>query len=101
MGLKDKLQNDGSALTAFGPNTPSVNVLATKQSPMHDNYSITGDSQNLVNNYYQQYLDGTNNTLPTPSVLDLGGTPPSIAPRYFSTSPTTPQSLPYNNNRPV
>jgi hypothetical protein len=92
MGLLDLLQGPGSNLTAYNGVTPSINPLATNASQMHDNYSITGDSFNVVNADYQQYLDGTANFLPTPSNLDLGGTPPSISP--------SGQSLPYLNNLP-
>jgi hypothetical protein len=92
MGLIDKLQSGDSTLTSYNGNTPSINPLATQQSKMHDSYSITGDNSSDVNSDYQGYLDGTVNLLPTPSRLDLGGTPPSISP--------TGQPLPYNTNQP-
>ena len=92
MGLINKLQNGESNLTAFNGNTPSTNILATAQSPMHDSYSITGENAGGVNNLYQQYLDGAPNMLPTPSQLDLGGVPPTVAP--------SGQALPYMNNLP-
>jgi hypothetical protein len=92
MGLINKLQKGESTLTPYNGNTPQVNQLATAQSPLHDSYSITGQNAGGVNNLYQQYLDGTNNTLPTPSNLDLGGATPTISPNG--------QSLPYLNNLP-
>jgi hypothetical protein len=92
MGLLDLLQNQGSNLTAYDGTTPPVNVLATNQSPMHDSYSITGNDMAYVNNAYQQYLDGANNNLPTPSQLDLNGGIPSVTP--------SGQGLPYLNNLP-
>ena len=75
MGLLDKLQNNGSALTAYNGNTPSINPLATNLSKLHDSYSITGDNAAQVNADFQAYLDGTLNALPQPSILDLSTTP--------------------------
>ena len=92
MGLLDKLTNGESNLTPFNGNTPPTNPLATAQSKMHDSYSITGQNAGVVNNDYQQYLDGANNTLPTPSQLDLAGVTPKISP--------TGQALPYTSNQP-
>jgi hypothetical protein len=98
MGLLDKLQQGDSNLTPFDGVTPPTNPLATAQSKMHDSYSITGQNAGAVNSDYQQYLDGTNNLLPTPSQLDLGGTTPTIAPQFFNNS--TAQKLPYTLNQP-
>ena len=92
MGLLDKLTNGDSILTPFNGNTPPTNPLATAQSKMHDSYSITGQNMGAVNADYQQYLDGANNMLPTPSQLDLGGQVPNISP--------TGQALPYTLNQP-
>lgn len=92
MGLLEKLQQGASNLTPFNGDTPPTNPLATAQSKMHDSYSITGQNMGAVNADYQQYLDGANNILPTPSQLDLGGTPPNTSP--------TGQSLPYTLNQP-
>jgi len=92
MGLLDKLQHGESNLTPFNGATPAVNQLATAQSPLHDSYSVTGNNAMGVNSLFQQYLDGTNNVLPTPSQLDLGGVNPTISP--------TGQALPYTLNQP-
>ena len=92
MGLLDKLLSGQTTLTPYNGNNPNINLLATNQSPLHDNYSITGNGAENVNNLYQQYLDGTGNLLPTPSQLDLGGNPPSISP--------SGQALPYTLNQP-
>ncbi len=92
MGLLDKLQQGASNLTPFNGSTPPINPLATAQSKMHDSYSITGQNAGAVNSDYQQYLDGTANQLPTPSLLDLGGVTPSVSP--------TGQALPYTLNQP-
>jgi len=98
MGLLDKLINRDSNLTPFDGATPPTNPLATAQSKMHDSYSITGQNAGAVNSDYQQYLDGVNNVLPTPSQLDLGGQIPPIAPQFFINSTT--QKLPYTLNQP-
>ena len=92
MGLLDKLQQGDSTLTSYNGNTPPVNPLATAQSKMHDSYSITGQNSGVVNTDYHAYNDGTNNNLPTPSQLDLGGVAPKITP--------SGQALPYTLNQP-
>jgi hypothetical protein len=79
MGLKDKLEQNGSNLSAYNGNTPTVNPLATNQSQLHASangspgYSLYGFDATTVNNQYQQYLDGTPNSLPLPSFLDMNG----------------------------
>lgn len=75
MGLLDKLQQQGSNLTAYNGNTPSINPLATQLSKLHDSYSTTGDNANQVNADFQAYLDGVANALPQPSQLDISVTP--------------------------
>jgi hypothetical protein len=76
MGILSKLTTDGSQLSAYNGATPSVNQLATKQSLLHaDNdqpgYSLNGNNANMVINYYNDYLDGVNNSIPQPSQLDF------------------------------
>jgi hypothetical protein len=73
MGLLDQLQQQGSNLTAYDGERPSVNPLATYSSKLHRRYSVQGDSFSNVNAAYQQYLDGVANNLPQPSQLSLGG----------------------------
>jgi hypothetical protein len=92
MGLLDKLQQGGSNLTSYDGATPPTNPLATAQSKLHSEYSVAGRDQQAVNTNYQQYLDGTNNMLPMPSQLDLGGVVPTFAP--------SGQALPYSTNAP-
>jgi len=75
MGLLDKLQNNGSTLTAYNGTTPSINPLATQLSKLHDSYSTTGDNASQVNANFQGYLDGTINVLPQPTNLDLSTAP--------------------------
>lgn len=75
--LLDKLQKQGSKLSAANGGPIAVNPLATQQSKMHANgndpgYSVTGAGAQAVNNDYQEYRDGVNNILPPPSNLDPG-----------------------------
>ena len=90
MGLLNKLQQGESTLTAFNGSTPSVNPLSTNQSNLHATpegtagYSLDGNFFPAVNTAFQTYLDGTNNILPQPSQLDLGGATPS---QYIDNQP--------------
>lgn len=83
MGLLDKLQQQGSPLTAYDGITPPVNPLATPQSQLQT-YSLNGVDKSNVNSAYQQYLDGAINNLPQPSQLDLNGVTP---PQYIANQP--------------
>ena len=83
MGLLDKLNNQGSVLTAYDGKTPKINPLATKQSQLHANgnqpgYSLDGSNASIVSADYTAYNDGYNNALPQPSQLVLNGKTPSI-----------------------
>jgi len=91
MGLLTKLTTQGSNFTAYDGVTPTPNPLSTPQSPLQI-YSLNGAGFQNVNNAYQQYLDGAQNNLPTPSTLDLNGQDPTISP--------TGQALPYTLNQP-
>ena len=75
MGLLDKLQNNGSILTAYNGNTPPTNPLSTSLSKLHDSYSTTGNNASQVNVDFQAYLDGNVNALPQPTNLDLSAAP--------------------------
>lgn len=116
MGLIDKLQNQGSVY-AYGANsvmptngntTPNgpQSPLATNQSSLHASaagmpgYSLNGNDAVNVSNQYTNYLDGTLNPLPQPSIEDLNGTPPSIANHNNFTPGASTQALPYINNLP-
>ena len=82
MGLKDLLTKNGSNLTAFNGKTPPTNPGATNQSKLHadgsnPSYSLNGSNFSIVNNAYNEYLDGVLNYLPQPSQLDLNGKTPS------------------------
>lgn len=61
MGLLDKLQNQGSALSSLDGSTPSIPIFAN--SKLHKNYSINGNPN----------VQGK----PSPSNLDLDGITPA------------------------
>jgi hypothetical protein len=83
MGLKDRLEQNGSNLSAYDGGTPGTNILTTNQSTLHagasgqPGYSISGFNANVVNAQYQQYQDGAPNSLPFPSFLDMNGMNPT------------------------
>lgn len=83
MGLKDRLEQNGSNLSAYDGGTPPVNPLATNQSRLHANangspgYSLYGADASIVNTQYQQYQDGAPNSLPFPSFLDMNSNNPT------------------------
>lgn len=90
MGLLDKLTTDGSLLSYGNGVTPRINPGAGPQSKLHADgnqpgYSLDGSDFTQVNASYHAYNDGTNNTLPMPSLLDLNGVKP---PTYSQTGPT-------------
>ena len=84
MGLLNRLTTDkfqtgiGSPLSYDNGNTPFINKLSTKQSPLHYNaadnepgYSVNGTDASYVNSLYQGYKDGINTPLPEPTTFDL------------------------------
>lgn len=82
MGLLTKLQTAGSTFSIANGGQVATNPLATQQSKLHADgnapgYSVNGANASLVNNQYQQYVDGAPNILPQPSQLDLNGSTPS------------------------
>ncbi len=75
MGLLQKLTlGGGSSLSAANGGNITPNPLASPNSNLHNDYSITGNGFAAINSAYQQYNDGAANILPQPSQLDLGGT---------------------------
>jgi hypothetical protein len=91
MGLKDRLQQNGSSLTAYDGFNPPVNPLTTNQSTLHagasgqPGYSLSGANAGTVNNQFAAYQDGSPNFLPQPSNLDRNnGFTPS---QYLSNPP--------------
>jgi len=76
--IRARLVENGSALSYSNGSDIDVNVLATKQSPLHFNqekeeagYSVTGEQFSQVNAAMNAYQDGTPDPLPLPSQLDL------------------------------
>ncbi len=76
--IRARLVENGSALSYSNGSDINVNVLATKQSPLHFNqekeeagYSVTGEQFPQVNEAMNAYQDGTPDPLPLPSQLDL------------------------------
>jgi len=84
MGLLDKLTKNGSRYSIANGGKVDINPLSTKTSDLMT-YSLDGSNASQVNSSYQQYVDGTPNTLPKPSLLDLDGKTPKS---YASTGPT-------------
>ena len=84
MGLSDKLVKEGSKYSIANGGKVAVNPLSLKTSELMQ-YSLDGSNAQQVNAAYQQYVDGTPNTLPKPSELDLNGKAPKS---YASTGPT-------------
>ncbi len=82
MGLLDKLTTAGTPYSYGNGTTPTTNLGATSLSKLHvdgnqPGYSVDGSNFTDVNATFQSYNDGTNNILPQPSNLDLGGATPS------------------------
>ena len=74
MGLKDKLENEGSTFQSpagLGAVTPQVG--ATAASKLHDKYSLDGTDSTAVTSQINEYDDGVQNITPSPSTLDLNG----------------------------
>tara|TARA_R110000796_G_C14262647_1_gene400195 strand:+ start:40 stop:369 length:330 start_codon:yes stop_codon:yes gene_type:complete len=97
MGLKDKLSNEGSDLSTYDGQTPELNLLATKQSPLHYDAKDQGlgwstkgyESPNpeLTIQEYNSYDDGVVNALPEPSNLeftDENSADPNFKPKFTS-----------------
>jgi hypothetical protein len=91
-GLLSKLEDPGvghgSAFSTGNGTTPPINPLVSgpgnggPSSTLHSNgdttksYSLNGTNQPQVKPAYMSYNDGVNNTLPSPSTLDLNGVNP-------------------------
>ena len=78
MGLKDKLENEGSTFQSpagLGAVTPQVG--ATAASKLHDKYSLDGTDSTAVTSQINEYDDGVQNITPSPSTLDLNGNTPT------------------------
>jgi hypothetical protein len=82
MGLLSKLLTGGSNFTLWDGSDPAINLLSTKQSPLHakndqPGYSLDGSNASTVITAYGEYVDGVINAIPQPSQLDLNGRKPS------------------------
>ena len=95
MGILDLLKTGGSNLSKHDGATPPTNPLTLKTSKLHAQadgqagYSLDGASRGEVSRAYNAYEDGTINTLPQPSGLDLNGKTPA-----GYTNPETGQTYP-------
>jgi hypothetical protein len=93
-GIRARLVENGSALSYSNGSDIDVNILATKQSPLHFNqekdeagYSVTGEQFSQVNEAMNAYQDGEISPVPLPSELDLNDpitADPSYKPKYTS-----------------
>jgi len=94
MGLLNKLTSEGSNLSKFdGADIPLSAESLTKQSRLHQSYSITGNPS-LTDMVFQS-------TLPPPSAaLDLNGEIPTFAGHGVTTTSVSNQQLPYIQNQP-
>ncbi len=108
MGLREKLENEGSNFTKLSGGDGQINVGATKQSKLHGTqngeagYSIDGAFTNEVNEAFQEYDDGVINQLPQPSGLDVNGITPTgpLSDGSILAINTTFSKGAYKNNTP-
>jgi len=93
MALLDKYNQGGSPLS--GPQTPTIPVGATKQSKLHDEYSLNGDPNVEFPNPFLK-------SKPSPSGLDLNGISPngSLNDSKYGTLNTTFKKGTYRDNLP-
>jgi hypothetical protein len=95
LGIKERLIQQGSALSYSDGTTPPFNKLAgdgntNRNYSLHYNlntpdisngYSVTGEDFSTINSYFQDYLDGKNTPLPEPTELDIND-PVTADPQY-------------------
>jgi hypothetical protein len=79
MDLIEMLTKKGTSYSAYNGETPKTNPLTTKQSQLHNSYSIDGKNGSEVLKQSNRYLTGENDILPQPSEYDLGGKTPTTA----------------------
>jgi hypothetical protein len=85
MGLKDKLENEGSTFQSpAGLGAVSAQVGATAASKLHDKYSLDGSNSSDVIAQLNEY-DTAQNLVPSPSTLDIDGNTPTGPLRNGST----------------
>ena len=93
MALLDKYNQGGSTLS--GPQSPNTPVGATKQSKLHDEYSLNGNPNVQFPNPFLKLK-------PSPSDLDLNGTTPNGSlkdPKYGTLNNTFSKGK-YSDNLP-
>ena len=73
------LTKKGTSYSAYNGETPKTNPLTTKQSQLHNSYSIDGKNGSEVLKQYNRYLTKEPDVLPQPSEYDLGGKVPTTA----------------------
>ena len=85
MSLYNKLENEGSSLSAANGGKIFINPLVDRETSLNfslhytththpdgnPGYSVTGDEASLINSYYQEYNDGDFNPIPLSSGLDM------------------------------
>ena len=79
MDLIELFNNKGSEYSAYDGETPKINPLTTKQSKLHNVYSIDGSNVSEIRRQFNLYLNGGNDILPQPSEYDLNGKVPTTA----------------------
>jgi hypothetical protein len=87
MSLYNKLENEGSPLSAANGGQITINPLVDRATAINfslhytrnlttkwdgnPGYSVTGNEASLINSYYQEYNDGDFNPIPLSSELDM------------------------------
>jgi hypothetical protein len=79
MDLIELFNYKGTEYSAYDGRRPPVNPLTTKQSKLHNVYSIDGSNISDIRKQFNLYLDGGNDFLPLPSEYDLNGKIPTKA----------------------
>ena len=79
MDLIELFTKKGTEYSAYNGETPKTNPLTTKQSKLHNVYSINGSNISEIRRQFNLYLDGDNDFLPLPSEYDLDGKIPTTA----------------------
>lgn len=112
IGIRDRLVQNGSALSYSDGATPPFNKLAgdgntNRNYSLHYNpstpdisngYSVTGNDFSTINSYFQDYVDGKNTPLPEPTELDVDDpvtADPNYKPLYTPGTQTYVDKIPF------